>query len=72
MGLAKVAVQCSASTFVGKIATFAKPKNVSVMPADRKNDNVYFNRQHFDYLCFDKKINETKNLQRHLSCWRLL
>jgi hypothetical protein len=32
MGLAKVAVQCSASTFVGKIATFAKPKNVSVMP----------------------------------------
>jgi hypothetical protein len=36
MGLAKVAVKCSASTFVGKIATFAKPKNVSVMPADRK------------------------------------
>jgi hypothetical protein len=28
MGLAKVAVQCSASTFVGKIATFAKPENV--------------------------------------------
>jgi hypothetical protein len=29
-GLAKVAVQCSASTFVVKIATFAKPENVSV------------------------------------------
>jgi hypothetical protein len=27
-GLAKVAVQCSASTFVVKIATFAKPENV--------------------------------------------
>jgi hypothetical protein len=28
-GLAKVAVQCSADTFVVKIATFAKPENVS-------------------------------------------
>ena len=28
-GLAKVAVQCSASTFVVKIATFAKPETVS-------------------------------------------
>ena len=27
-GLAKVAVQCSAETFVVKIATFAKPENV--------------------------------------------
>jgi hypothetical protein len=27
-GLAKVAVQCSADTFVVKIATFAKPENV--------------------------------------------
>jgi hypothetical protein len=27
-GLAKVAVQCSADTFVVKIATFAKPLNV--------------------------------------------
>jgi hypothetical protein len=27
-GLAKEAVQCSADTFVVKIATFAKPKNV--------------------------------------------
>jgi hypothetical protein len=27
-GLAKVAVQCSASTFVVKIATFAKPETV--------------------------------------------
>ena len=28
-GLAKVAVQCSASTFVVKIATFAKPETVT-------------------------------------------
>ena len=28
-GLAKVAVQCSADTFVVKIATFAKPENVT-------------------------------------------
>ena len=28
-GLAKVAVLCSADTFVVKIATFAKPQNVS-------------------------------------------
>ena len=28
MGLAKVAVQCSADTFVVKIATFAKPETV--------------------------------------------
>ena len=28
-GLAKVAVQCSADTFVVKIATFAKPETVS-------------------------------------------
>jgi hypothetical protein len=27
-GFAKVAVQCSADTFVVKIATFAKPENV--------------------------------------------
>jgi hypothetical protein len=27
-GLAKVAVQCSADTFVVKIATFANPENV--------------------------------------------
>jgi hypothetical protein len=27
-GLAKVAVQCSASTFVVKVATFAKPETV--------------------------------------------
>ncbi len=27
-GLAKVAVRCSADTFVVKIATFAKPQNV--------------------------------------------
>lgn len=27
-GLAKVEVQCSADTFVVKIATFAKPENV--------------------------------------------
>ena len=29
MGLAKVAVKCSAETFMVKIATFAKPENVS-------------------------------------------
>jgi len=29
-GLAKVAVQCSANTFVVKIASFAKPETVSV------------------------------------------
>jgi hypothetical protein len=28
-GLAKVAVQCYADTFVVKIATFAKPENVT-------------------------------------------
>jgi hypothetical protein len=28
-GLVKVAVQCSADTFVVEIATFAKPENVS-------------------------------------------
>ena len=28
-GLAKVAVQCSADTFVVKIATFAKPETVT-------------------------------------------
>ena len=31
-GLAKVAVQCSADTFVVKIATFAKPENVVRKP----------------------------------------
>jgi hypothetical protein len=31
-GLAKVAAQCSADTFVVKIATFAKPKNVICNP----------------------------------------
>ena len=30
-GLAKVAVQCSADTFVLKIATFAKPENVILL-----------------------------------------
>jgi hypothetical protein len=25
-----------------------------LMPTDPKNDNVYFNGKHFDYLCFDK------------------
>jgi hypothetical protein len=29
-GLAKVAVQCSAETFMVKIATFAKPQNGSL------------------------------------------
>jgi hypothetical protein len=50
-GLAKVAVQCSAdtfvvnqslvlaSTFVVKIATFAKPENVTSNPKDRHSDN---------------------------------
>lgn len=47
-------------------------ETLAVMPADRKNDNIYFNRQHFDYLSFDKKINETENLHRHFSYWRLL
>ncbi|MFN4940794.1 MAG: hypothetical protein ACK5EQ_04505 [Bacteroidota bacterium] len=32
-GLAKVAVQCSAATFVVKIATFAKPENVGLPKA---------------------------------------
>ena len=31
-GLAKVAVQCSADTFVVKIATFAKPETVISKP----------------------------------------
>ena len=36
-GLAKVAVQCSASTFVLKIATFAKPQTVMLhAPTDDK------------------------------------
>jgi hypothetical protein len=35
-GLAKVAVQCSADTFVVKIATFAKPENVSGHAKDEK------------------------------------
>ncbi len=30
-GLAKVAVQCSADTFVVKIATFAKPETVKLL-----------------------------------------
>jgi hypothetical protein len=34
-GLAKVAVQCSADTFVVKIATFAKPENVTCNPKER-------------------------------------
>ena len=34
-GLAKVAVQCSADTFVVKIATFAKPQNVMPHPKRR-------------------------------------
>jgi hypothetical protein len=50
-GLAKVAVQCSADTFVvnqsfvlrinicGKIATFAKPENVTSKPNRRHNNN---------------------------------
>jgi len=33
-GLAKVAVPCSADTFVVKIATFAKPENVSANAKD--------------------------------------
>jgi hypothetical protein len=35
--LAKVAVQCSADTFVVKIATFAKPETVSSKPIGRHN-----------------------------------
>jgi len=42
-GLAKVAVQCSASTFVVKIATFAKPENVSGHP--KNNDSAKINDQ---------------------------
>jgi hypothetical protein len=33
-GLAKVAVQCSADTFVVKIATFAKPENVHFVKSE--------------------------------------
>jgi len=42
-GLAKVAVQCSASTFVVKIATFAKPENVrhkAIKKRERKELSV--------------------------------
>ena len=35
-GLAKVAVHCSADTFVVKIATFAKPETVSKHYKDRQ------------------------------------
>ena len=38
-GLTKVAVQCSADTFVVKIATFAKPENVSDKCNKRYHDN---------------------------------
>jgi len=37
-GLAKVAVQCSISTFVVKIATFAKPEKGGTYRALIKND----------------------------------
>jgi len=36
-GLAKVAVHCSADTFVVKIATFAKPEIVTSNPKDRQH-----------------------------------
>ena len=36
-GLAKVAVQCSADTFVVKIATFAKPETVMPHPENETN-----------------------------------
>ena len=35
-GLSKVAVLCSADTFVVKIATFAKPENVMPHPKRRQ------------------------------------
>jgi hypothetical protein len=38
-GLAKVAVLCSADTFVVKIATFAKPENVT---AKKRSMSVHF------------------------------
>jgi len=37
-GLAKVAVQCSAGTFVVKIATFSKPQNVTTNVKTQNND----------------------------------
>jgi hypothetical protein len=53
-GLAKVAVQCSADTFVVKIATFAKPQNV--MPHCLTTDNRLDNS-----ASRHKKININKN-----------
>jgi len=38
-GLTKVAVQCSADTFVVKIATFAKPETVMLYIAKTKQTN---------------------------------
>ncbi|WP_436417138.1 hypothetical protein KCV26_11540 [Petrimonas sulfuriphila] len=44
-GLAKVAVLCSADTFVVKIATFAKPENVRANSDERhQNDKLQLNK----------------------------
>jgi len=46
-GLTKVAVQCSADTFVVKIATFAKPQNVEQDNALSANEwNHYINKSY--------------------------
>jgi hypothetical protein len=71
MGLAKVAVQCSASTFVVKIATFAKPKNVSVMPADRKTTTyISIDNNEIIFVVSDlldlELINAPQNVKEHL------
>jgi nucleotidyltransferase/DNA polymerase involved in DNA repair len=39
-GLAKVAVQCSADTFVVKIATFAKPKTFRLVMFSKPNRSL--------------------------------
>jgi len=67
-GLAKVAVQCSASTFVVKIATFAKPENVTckamttVLNINIRADNRQ-NRQRFAKLNSCKPIHKPTLLQ---------
>jgi hypothetical protein len=40
MGLAKMAVLCSADTFVVKIATFAKPCSLCAANRDLANSNL--------------------------------
>jgi hypothetical protein len=36
-----------------EIPNFLNPQNVSSNASRPQKDNIYLNRQHFDYLCFD-------------------